>query len=421
MIENIRRRFIRIAVLVLSLTMLLLAAAIFAAAWADTRAELNATLEELLTVGNAGVGGRTGKGSRRQQRLQGTVDESRYFKAALSSDGTIRLNDVTRESARTETELKAIAADAFSSGKARGFSGTYLYSVEERQNGARAAVFLDCETKLTSVRRLGLISAVACAGGILLAWLLVSRLSSRAIRPIAENAARQKQFITDAGHELKTPLTVISANMDVLSLEAGSNQWIESTRKQIAGMRDLVNEMVYLSRMDEEDAVQQTADFDASKLFLETAEPFAAMAEYSGRSLDALSEEPIPFHGSETAIRRLFSVLFDNAVRYSPEGDRITASLRREKKMVRLTCENGLVKPLEDETLSHLFDRFFRGDPSRSKEKSGFGIGLSIARAVAERHGGTIRAEQTENGRIRFVCLLPLRRPGASDANGIGR
>ena len=416
MIENIRKRFIRITLLVLSLTMLLLAAVINVSNLIDARAELSATLDEL-----SGRGRRVEKAGRGPRRVQNAVAESRYFSAAMASDGSLYLIDAAREPGHTESELTAVASEAFLSGKVRGFSGSYLYSVEERQNGARAAVFLNCETKLSSLRRLAVISLLACAGGILLAWLLVSKLSSRAIRPIAENAARQKQFITDAGHELKTPLTVISANMDVLSLETGSNQWIDSTRKQVAGMRDLVNEMVFLSRMDEEDTVLQTEDFDASKLFLETAEPFTAMAEYSGRRLEAVSDGPIPFHGNEAAVARLFSVLFDNAVKYAPDGDVITASLRREKKSVRLTCENGLAKPLADDALSHLFDRFYRGDPSRSKEKSGFGIGLSIARAVAERHGGSIRAEKTENGRLRFVCLLPLRRTGAADANGAER
>ena len=411
MIEGIRKRFIRIALLVLSLTMVLLAAVIDAAAWADARSELTDTLDQLWTAGSDGPAGRTGKGmGKRQARLRGAVDESRYFRALLSADGSVTLTDVTRESLHTESELTAVASEAFASGKSRGFAGSYLFAAEDRANGARAAVFLNCETKLASLRRLVLLSAAACLGGVLLAWLLVSRLSSRATRPFAENAARQKQFVTDAGHELKTPLTVVSANMDVLALETGENKWIESTRRQIAGMRGLVNEMVFLSRMDEEEAFPLTDEFDAAALFREAAEPFAAMAEFGGRSLTADADGPVPFRGSAAAMKRLFSVLFDNAVKYAPEGDAIAASLRAERKAVVLTCENGLAEPLPEGALEHLFDRFYRADPSRSKEKAGFGIGLPVARAVAERHGGSIRADLTPEGRLRFTCALPLRR-----------
>ena len=404
MIRAIRRRFIRIAILVLALAMVLVAVIINAANWANVRAELWETLSTLSETG--GKGGRRGGWSR---HMRNTLDESRFFSAMLLADGTCALADTSRVADVDAAELTRVAEAALNGGRESGFAEDYLYVVAER-GGGRVALFLNCETKLTRVRRLALISAIACAGCILLAWLLVALFSSRAIRPLVENAVQQKQFITDAGHELKTPLTVISANMDVLALETGPNEWIQSTRKQVANMRGLVGELIYLSRLDEEDARLVRQDVDLSRALLETAEPFAGMAEFSGKALEADAGENIRLTGDEAALRRLISILCDNAVKYAPEGDVIRIALRRGRKGVVLTAENGLSEPMTPETLRHLFDRFYRADASRSRESGGYGIGLSVARAVAEKHGGEIHAEQTPEGRIRFTCRLPGKR-----------
>ncbi len=231
--------------------------------------------------------------------------------------------------------------------------------------------------------------------------------SRRAIKPLVENAVMQKQFITDAGHELKTPLTVIAANMDVLALETGENEWVQSTKKQVANMRGLVNELIYLSRLDEEDAKLKREDVDLSKLAREAAEPFVGMAEFSGKSMAVDVEDGVRVTGDAAALHRLVSILCDNAVKYAPEGDAIAVTLKRDRRGVALTTENGLAAPLSPEALTHLFDRFYRADESRSRESGGYGIGLSVARAIAEKHGGRLAARQSEDARrIRFTCRL---------------
>lgn len=399
MIRGIRRRFIRIALAVLALAMVLVVGIINAANWINVRSELWETMANLGE--NGGQPGKRGAGSRHMRNM---LDESRFFSVAVLPDGACVLNDTSRVTGVDSGELTRVAEKTLASGRASGFVEDYLFAVTE-QRGGRTALFLNCETKLDRVRRLALISALACVVCVLLAWLLVALFSSRAIRPLVENAIRQKQFITDAGHELKTPLTVISANMDVLSLETGENEWVRSTQKQVANMRALVNELIYLSRLDEEDARLQRAEIDISKLVREAAEPFVGMAEFSGRAVALDVEDGLTLSGDEGMLKRLVSILCDNAVKYAPEGDVIAVRLKRGGKSVLLSTENGLSKPMDDETLRHLFDRFYRADPSRSKESGGFGIGLSVARAIAEKHGGTIRAGQ-KGGRLAFVCSL---------------
>ena len=402
MIVRIRRRFIRIAILVLALAMVLVAGSINAANWINVRADLVETLDALSAGG--GQPARRGAPSR---HLRNALNESRFFTVRLKDDGTYALDDFTRADEEGEEALLAIAGRALSGGRESGFSEDWLFAVREVR-GERAAVFLNCESKLSRVRRLALISLAACALCVLLAWLLVALFSSRAIRPMVESAVQQKQFITDAGHELKTPLTVISANMDVLALETGPNEWVQSTRKQVANLQRLVGEMIYLSRLDEEDARLQRREVDLTAVLRESAEPFGGMAEFAGKVLELDLEEGVRVTGDEDALRRLCSILLDNAVKYAPAGDEIAVTLRRGRREARLSTENGLEKPLPPEALKHLFDRFYRADASRSKKSGGHGIGLSVARAIAEKHSGELTARQTEQGRLRFECRLPL-------------
>lgn len=407
MIRRIRRRFIRIALSVLALAMVLVAVVINGANWVNVRGELTETLSTLAENGGSYGRGFGGRG-KRSRGLQNRLDESRYFTALIGPDGECRLDDSSRETGATSEELARIAQGALDSGRTSGFYGNYLYVVNTRESGLGIAVFLNCETRLDAVRRLALISAVACAAGILLAWLLVALFSNRAIQPMIANAERQKRFITDAGHELKTPLTVISANMDVLSLEGGENEWVRSTQKQVANLRGLVNELIYLSRLDEEDARLQWTTFSLTEAVKEAAEPFEGMAEFKGKSLELAIDDDVRMRGDAGAMKRLVSVLCDNAVKYAPSGDAIALRLRSNGRRAALTVENGLAAPMDPEVLKHLFDRFYRADSSRSKDSGGYGIGLSVAQAILEKHGGSIKAKQTEDGRLRFVATVPL-------------
>ena len=401
MINGIRRRFIRIALGVLSLAMILVVVIINTANWLNVQAELRGTMGALMESDrqNPGKGGPN-------RHMRNMLDESRYFVVHVGAGGETALQDRTRMMDADEEEINSIATQALRNGRESGFYGDYLYSVSEGLGG-KTAVFLNCETRLNSVRRLALISAIACAGCILIAWLLVALFSRRAIKPLVDNAIMQKRFITDAGHELKTPLTVISANMDVLTLETGPNEWIQSTQKQVANMRGLVNEMIYLSRLDEEDAKLKREDVDLSKLGREAAEPFVGMADFSGKAMTVEVEDDIRLIGDGAALQRLVSILCDNAVKYAPDGDTIRLILSRGKRDAVLKVENGIRRPLSQDQLAHLFDRFYRTDDSRSRESGGYGIGLSVAKAIVEKHGGTILAQQEDGGKIlRFVCRL---------------
>jgi len=240
---------------------------------------------------------------------------------------------------------------------------------------------------------------------LLLVFLLVLLFSGRAIRPIANNIRRQKQFITDASHELKTPLTSISASADVLSLEYGEDEWVDNIQKQTGRMTKLVSELVTLSRLDEDTPLPNKELFSLSNAAWEIVEVYQPQAKAHGKTFTADIQDGISLFGEKTAVQQMFSVLLDNAIRYSnPDGD-IRFSIHKKRNKVRIEVFNTCRYDVPPD-VSRLFDRFYRPDSSRSSETGGTGIGLAIAKAVAETHGGAISASCPKGDTMTITVVL---------------
>ena len=409
MIKKLQRRFIRIAVIVLTVAMVLVVGIVNIANWISVRSELETTLSFLAQ--SDGLGLREEPGRRlagKSKHTRNLLGESNSFSVIYDQEGNLRGMALdSMMDADGETAL-SLAEQAVQRGQESAFLQDYLYKMTTLPNGETRITFLNCETRLAAVRNLALISGIACLGGIALAWLFVSIASRKAVEPTIRNMEQQKQFITDASHELKTPLTVISTNMELLQMEMKGNQWIRSTQKQTAQMRHLVDELVYLSRMEEESAPLTMTELDFSALLKETAEPFLGMAEYQGRDMLLEVEDNLAVHGDRASIQRLISTLCDNAVKYAAGEGPIRAQAKMDGKRVLFSISNEVSEPLTREQCEQLFHRFYRADASRSKgKKSGFGIGLSIAAAITEKHGGEISAAMEGENRLALICILP--------------
>ena len=301
--------------------------------------------------------------------------EANWFSASASADGAILALNTDHIENLDADAAGDLVRQALERGGESGFLHDYLYSVRDLKDGRIRVVMLNCETRLTTVRTLILISAIACVGAALLAWLLVTLASRRAVEPIIRNMEQQKQFITNASHELKTPLTVITTNMDLLQMDQPGNPWVSSTQKQAAQMRRLVDELVYLSRMEEENAQLAMESLPFDQVLEETAEPFAAMAEYQGKTFRIEREKDLTVQGDRASVQRLLTTLLDNAVKYAaPEGG-ILVKAEGDGKYAVLTVENTVEKPLTEDQCRQLFDRFYRADPSRNKEKQNLSPG----------------------------------------------
>lgn len=286
-------------------------------------------------------------------------------------------------------------------GRQKGYYGDYRYLVSRDERGT-VLLFLNASGTLHFMRSLLAVSLLTGAVSLLLVFGLILLFSGYAIRPYAENIRRQKQFITDAGHELKTPITSIATSADIAAMEHEGDEWIENIRKQTSRLSRLVGELVALSRLDEETPFPETAIFSLSEAAWETSEPFAMQAKAEGKTYTQEVEEGLTLRGDRSAVQQLLSILLDNAVRYSTGGGDIRLKIYRKRSRIHMEIQN-LCKMPEIPDLNRLFDRFYRPDESRSGHTGGTGVGLALARAIAESHGGRIQAKKLDG---RTICFL---------------
>ena len=241
---------------------------------------------------------------------------------------------------------------------------------------------------------------LACAALVL---TLIFLLSKKAVKPIAESYEKQKQFVTDANHELKTPLTLILANAEIAELELGKNEWLDDIRAEGLRMTELVNRLVALSRMDENGNGINPTEVSLGELVSDTAREFEPLARERGKTLTASIDKECTYLGDEALLYRLIGILMDNAVKYCDNGGEISVTLRHGRQ-VWLTVENTYAAVDEIE-LDRLFDRFYRADKAR-RFTGGYGVGLSMAKAIVENHKGEITAYRRDHTHIGFKVIL---------------
>lgn len=316
--------------------------------------------------------------------------QARYFSVALSDSGESEEVDLQKVVTVDEQTAVEMARTAAKKGRTKGFSGDYRYLGVLSDSGTRW-MFLNRERELSTFRSFLWSSVGISLGGALMVFLFLILLSAKIVRPIAQSYEKQKRFITDAGHELKTPITIIRADADVMEEDLGTNEWLSDIRTQTDRLGTLTNDLIYLSRMEEEGMKPQMTDFPLSDAVSDTAQPFQSIARTQNKTFSTDVQPAITLHGDEKAIRKLVSILLDNAMKYSPEAGGITLLLKKSGKQTRLSVTNS-AENLEKGSQDRLFDRFYRADASRNSETGGFGLGLSIAKAIVETHKGRIRA-----------------------------
>lgn len=336
-----------------------------------------------------------------------TPYESRFFSVLLDADGQSLQVDTGQVVAVDEAAAVEYAQKVWASGRRSGFLEYYRYLVCEEEQGT-LIVFLDCGRSLSTFLSTLLTSVLLALLGLLAVLVLLLILSKHIVRPVAESYEKQKQFITDAGHELKTPITIIGADADLAEMECGENQWIADIRRQAQRLTRLTNDLIYLSRMEEEQPKLQPIEFPLSDVAEEMAQSFQALAKSQGKELLLRIQPMLSFTGDEKAIRQLLSILLDNALKYSADSAPLTLKLEKQGRTILLTVSNPVAQPMEQDKLSHLFDRFYRTDQSRNSETGGYGLGLSIARSIVLAHKGKIRAESPDGRTLTIAVHLPV-------------
>lgn len=318
--------------------------------------------------------------------------ESRYFSVVLTNAGKVVLTDTGKVASVDSGTAAMYAQEAFRSGKDKGFIDHYRYQRTVENAGVRI-VFLDCGRKLDSFYIFLQTSIAIALFGIVAVFFVIFFFAERIIQPIAQSYEKQKRFITDAGHELKTPLTIIAANVDVLEMEQQTpNESLEDIRQQTRRLTKLTNDLVVLARMEEFQEHMPAIDFPLSEVVTEVVQPFRKLALAQKKLLTVQIAQSLSLKGNADAISQLVSVLLDNALKYTPEGGEIRMEITRSGKNTVLRVSNQTWEVISRESCAHLFDRFYRTDASRNSETGGHGIGLSVAQAIVTAHGGKIQA-----------------------------
>lgn len=317
--------------------------------------------------------------------------DTRYFTVSIAGGQVTDVN-TARIAAVGAKRAASIAAKLHSKGWVSGFSGNYRYTTDV-QDDETTYVFVDCSRELTSFHSfLSTSVAISCIG-----WLavlaIVTVASGAVIRPMVESYSKQKRFITDASHEIKTPLAVIDAANEVQEIEGGESEWTQSIHEQVARLTALTERLVFLARMDEGSAGFTMTSIDLSEAVDKAAAPFESVAVSRGKRLSTSIASGVRAHADAAAVAQVVELLLDNATRYASEGGVIELSLRavsrgQGKGVAELAVSNA-VDELPEGDLDRLFDRFYRADVSRSSKTGGSGVGLSVVRAIAEAHGGS--------------------------------
>ena len=328
-----------------------------------------------------------------------TPYETRYFSVALNESGETVSVDTGKIAAISSSDAISLAQSLSASGKTSGYSGNYKFCTAVNSDGQTIYIFLDCTRDLSSVRQFLRYSLLISLGGTIAIFFVAVLLSRRAVRPIAETYEKQKHFITDASHEIKTPLAVIASCTDVLEMEQGESKWSQGIRSQVERLTELTQGLVSLARMDEHTGLLASEDVNFSELLEETITPFILMAQNKGQQFQLRCDPGIKFQGDRQKLQQLCSILADNAVKYTPKGGNISFTLQQKGRKINFVTEND-AEGLSSGSQKQLFDRFYRGDQSRSSQCPGYGIGLSLAQSIVAAHGGKIEAASCDGASL---------------------
>ena len=331
-----------------------------------------------------------------------TPFSTRHFTVFFDKLGEVARTNTESIYSITEEVAVEYAESVLDDKDARGWIDNYRYKVFATEMG-KGVVFVDGSMSRSSLMQSMTIAGLVLLGCAALVLILIFLLSKKAVKPIAESYEKQKQFVTDANHELKTPLTLILTNLDIAEAELGKNEWLDDIRAEGHRMTELVNQLVALSRMDEEGQPLNITEVALGDLVTDTVSEFEPLAKERGKALTASVEKEITYLGDEALLSRLVGILMDNAIKYCDQGGEISVTLRRGRRVV-LTVENTYAAVGELE-LNRLFDRFYRADKAR-KFTGSYGVGLSMAKAIVEKHKGEITAYKKDATHIGFKIVL---------------
>lgn len=331
--------------------------------------------------------------------------DTRFFTVAYS-DGRIGHVDVSGIGTINAAQAASIANRCLEDRRDSGYTDGFRYLVREEESDT-TVICVDRTRQLATIKTVFLLNLQAMYIGIIIAGIVMFTVSKKILFPLVESNEKQRRFAQDAGHDIKTPLAVISADIELVELESGESEWTADIRSQVAELTELTDDLIFLSRMDADRAdMTRKKVFSLSDIANYQAASYRNLAEIRGKAFNYDIEENISMFGDEHSIKKLLGVLLDNATKYSPAGGQVSLRLAQQGKTALVTITNEADTAKVD--TSHWFERFWRDEESR-KQGNGYGLGLSIAEAVTTAEHGRIKAmTDRDKNTVTLTIQLPI-------------
>ena len=333
-----------------------------------------------------------------------TPFSTRYFSVKVNNKGTITDSNLESIASVTTDDLDSYISAIKSKKSDTGFYRQFRYK-KYTADSYTLYIFVDCNQSLSTFKNTLFTSLLMSGIGFIAVLILVIIFSKIVLRPVVQSYQKQRQFITDAGHELKTPLTIIDANIEVIEMENGESQWTKSIQNQIARLTTMVQQFITLSKMEEKNANFHKTHLPLNTILTESLEPFEVIFSSKNIEINTSLEKEAFVSGDEKLVRQLFEILIDNAAKYATENSIFKISVKRKGRKNIIVFENESDNIFEG-NLDMLFDRFYRTDASRNSSTGGSGIGLSVAKTIVSLHGGTIHAKSDDGECIQIIITM---------------
>ena len=327
---------------------------------------------------------------------------STFYSVALTDDGKVLEIKNEQPAIHSDEELEKLSLNILESSKISGHKNGMSY-YKALKSGYTLVVFMDNTFINESATTLFRYTHIFGAMALVVFFFISVYFARKIVNPLEENYKKQKQFISDAGHELKTPVSVVNANAELLSREIGNNQWLDNILYENERMGVLVGQLLELARTENVTPVME--QIDLSRLCNGEALPFESVAYEKGISIISNISKGITIQGNAAQLKQLVSILIDNALRHSKDAKEIYLSLSAEHKKIRLSVVNK-GQPIPEDERSKIFERFYRVDTARNSEDNHYGLGLAIAKSIVETHKGTIQVH-CNNGYVEFRAEFP--------------
>lgn len=344
-----------------------------------------------------------------------TPFQTRYFSVKVLNTGNM-LVDIQNIASINYVQAIKLTESVIQSNRKSGYIGIYKYKVLDKGN-YKLLVFLDWSREILTIKELLFASCFVGIVFLVLVSCIAMFLSKKAIKPFIESVEKQQRFITDAGHEIKTPLAIIFSNTEVIEMYNGENEWTNSIKNQVNRLNDLVKGLLTLAKMDESKFILEVQEFSCGSIVVNLVDSFETLFISKNIKIYKDLDSNLKMNGNEKDFYNLISILLDNAIKYTSNNGVIKICLRKKDSKVEFIISNTCDVYLKGD-LNYLFDRFYRLDNSRSRDGGGYGIGLSIANSIVKTHKGKINAIGKGNEVI-FRVLIPqnLEKKGINNKN----